>query len=150
MALSLMHHVFKWRSLFWKLITKQKCALFISLACFLPRKCHWYKNAFFHCSLHLKCPVHPSPLATPMHFTKPPPYSSCMASHSHCQPTTTGKRIGQWQVPLLLLGLAAVQGTRLRNILLHCWCCVWPHLECQRERVAPGARLGASCVQRVA
>lgn len=68
------------------------CPLFfVSLACFLSLKCHWYENAIFLCSLHLKCPLCHSPLATPCTSLKALCHSSCTACHTPCKPTATGE-----------------------------------------------------------
>ena len=64
---------------------------FISFACFLSLKCHWYENGIFLCSLHLKCPLYRSPLATPCTSLKSLCHSSCTACHSPCKPPATGE-----------------------------------------------------------
>lgn len=64
---------------------------FVYVACFLSLKCHWYENAVFLCSPHLKCPLCRSPVAPPCTALKSFHHSSSAASRGPCKPTAIGE-----------------------------------------------------------
>lgn len=91
MVLSLRRHVFNWRSIFWKVKTRQKYAIFsLSLlpVSFRENAIDMKMHFFF---LRLECPLYQSPLVTPCASLKALHRSSGTASHSPCEPTATGE-----------------------------------------------------------
>lgn len=64
----------------------------LHLSCLFPSpKMSLIEKCSFSLLTALEMPTASKSSCNSMHFTKTPPCSSCMTSHSHCQPTTTGE-----------------------------------------------------------